>query len=62
MSYSYQELNGESLSRYKSKLSVIKCKECPYKLPAGVWENNTWKWPDFQFGDVYITLFFINNV
>ena len=31
-------LNGESLSRYKSKLSVINCKECPYKLPASVWE------------------------
>ena len=40
MSHSYQEtLNGESLSRYKSKLSVINCKECPYKLPAGVWEK-----------------------
>ena len=40
MSYSNQEtLNGESLSRYKSKLSVINCKECPYKLPAGVWEK-----------------------
>ena len=54
MSYSYQEtLNGKSLSRYKSKFSVINCKECPYKLSAGVWENNTCKWPDLQYGDVY---------
>jgi hypothetical protein len=46
MSYSYQEtLNGESLSRYKAKLSVVNCKECPYKLPAGVWENNPCMWP-----------------
>jgi hypothetical protein len=73
MSHSYQEtLNGESLSRYKSKLSVINCKECPYKLPAGVWGKNTCKWPDLQYGDVYSYLiespctlpffFFINNV
>ena len=54
MSYSYQDtLNGESLSRYKSKLSVINCKECPYKLPASVWGKNTCKWPDLQYGDVY---------
>ena len=54
MSYSYQEtLNGESLSRYKAKLSVVNCKECPYKLPAGVWENNPCMWPDLQYGDVY---------
>ena len=54
MSHSYQEtLNGESLSRYKSKLSVINCKECPYKLPTGVWEKNMCKWPDLQYGDVY---------
>ena len=69
MSHSYQEtLNGESLSRYKSKLSVINCKECPYKLPAGVWENN--KCPDLQYGgyvfipdrkSLYITLF-LNNL
>jgi hypothetical protein len=52
--YSYQEtLNGESLSRYKSKLNVINCKDCPYKLPAGVFEKNMCKWPDLQYGDVY---------
>ena len=71
MSCNYQQtLNGESLSPYKSKLSVINCKECPYKLPAGVWENN--KWPDLQYGDMYSYLiespctlpffFCINNV
>jgi hypothetical protein len=43
MSYctAIKTLNGESLSRYKSKLNVINCKECPYKLPAGVFEKNT---------------------
>jgi hypothetical protein len=51
MSYSYQEtLNGESLCHYKSKLSV-NCKEPSYQ--QGVWENNPWKWPDLQYGDVY---------
>ena len=54
MSYSYQEtLNGESLRHYKSKLSVINCKECPYKLPARCLGKNLCKWPDLQYGDVY---------
>ncbi|XP_076090454.1 uncharacterized protein LOC143062652 isoform X1 [Mytilus galloprovincialis] len=54
MSYNYQEsLNGEALSRYQCKLDLISCKECPYKLPAGVWQNNPCKWPDVQWGDVY---------
>ena len=47
VSYNYQEtLNGES------KLSV-NCRECLYKLPAGVWENNPCQWADLQYGDVY---------
>lgn len=54
MSYNYQEsLNGEGLSRYQCKLNLISFKECPYKLPAGVWQNNPCKWPDVQWGDVY---------
>ena len=73
MSYSYQEtLNGELLSRYKSIWRVINCKECPYKLPVDVWENNTCKWSDLQYGDMYSYLiespctlppfFYVNNV
>ena len=56
--------------KIKSKLSVINCKECPYKLPAGVWGKIRAKWPDLQYGDVYsyqiespCTLpFYINNL
>ena len=41
------------------------------KLPAGVWEKNTCKWPDLQYGDVYsyliespctLPFFLINNL
>ena len=69
--YCHMTISAMNYLLYRSKLSVFNCKECPYKLPAGVWEKNTCKWSDLQYGDVYsylienpctLPFFLINNL
>jgi len=54
MAYNYfDQLDSSAKGRYRGKLLLINCDDCPYKLPGGVWENNPCSWPDLQYGDVY---------
>ena len=54
MSYTYFEtLASAAKERYLLKLSASGLTECPYKLPAGSWQNNPTRWPDLQWPDVF---------
>ncbi len=54
MAYTYfEQLDNSAKSRYKVKLDLINCADCPYKFPAAVWENDPCKWPPLQYGDLY---------
>jgi hypothetical protein len=57
MSTDYMDqLPSEALIRYKKKLAICCLDDCPYRLPANVWENDPTEWPDVQFGDIYMYL------
>lgn len=57
MSFDYYEgLDTVSRSRYDEKISLIGLNECPYKLPAGSWENNPLRWPNLHLGNVFTYL------
>ena len=54
MSYEYYDsLNAEAKSRYSKKLEIAQLKECPYRLPAGEWKDDTTLWPNIHYGDIY---------
>ncbi|XP_045180321.2 uncharacterized protein LOC123539668 [Mercenaria mercenaria] len=54
MSFKYfDDLDSVSKARYNDKLNLIGLAECPYKLPAGTWENNPCKWPSVEYGDIH---------
>ena len=57
MSYDYYDkLSGVDKARYDRKLQLIDLSECPYRLPAGCWEDDPTKWPEVEWGDIYTYL------
>lgn len=54
MSYEYfDSLTGDVKSRYLKKIELANLKECPYRLPAGIWKDDTSLWPNVHYGDIY---------
>ena len=54
MSYEYLDnLENDAKIRYKKKLEVADLQDCPYRLPANVWKEDTSVWPNFHYGDIY---------
>ena len=54
MSYNYSDLlSPKAKSRYKQKLAAAGLADCPYRLPAGVWEDDPTSWPDLHYADLF---------
>ena len=49
----YDNLELDSKSRYEKKIKLAQLEECPYKLPASVWKDDTSSWPNIHYGDIY---------
>ena len=57
--YNYRNLEGPERKRYLKKLGDLGIEDCPYELPADVWNNDPTCWPCLEYPEVYEYL--INN-
>jgi hypothetical protein len=57
MAYQYMESLKESAkARHKSKYLASGAHECPYRMPADIWANDTRSWPSVTFPDIFVYL------
>ena len=52
--YNIEDIGGEAKARYYKKLEDIDLNCCQYQIHSDPWKNDTTKWPDIEFPDIYM--------
>ena len=52
--YNIEDIGGEAKARYYKKLEDIDLNCCQYQIHSDTWKNDTAKWPDIEFPDIYM--------
>ena len=54
--YNIEDIGGEAKARYYNKLQDVDLDCSPYQIPSDAWKNDSTKWPDIEFPDIYVYL------